>query len=63
MKPSIPLLLLALTGVGLLTAAPGLRAEGEDETAWNTVLKPKLFAQTCCTVRPGVGSRCWTSAA
>ncbi len=44
MKPSIPLLLLALTGVGLLTAAPGLRAEGEDETAWNTVLKPKLFA-------------------
>lgn len=37
-----PLLALALTG--LLFTALSLRAEGEDETAWNTVLKEKFFA-------------------
>ena len=29
---------------GLLLASPALRAEGEDETAWNSTLKEKLFA-------------------
>lgn len=44
MTPNIikPLLALALTG--LLFTSLSLHAEGEDETAWNTVLKEKFFA-------------------
>lgn len=34
---------LAFTLAALSLLSPALRAEGEDETAWNTVLKPKFF--------------------
>lgn len=43
MNPTPAKMLLALAMTGLLLIAPGLRAAGEDETAWNTVLKDKLF--------------------
>ncbi len=42
LRPTALFLLLAV--VGLTFSAPAVRAEGEDETAWNTVLKQKLFA-------------------
>lgn len=44
MKPCIRNLLLPLSLVALVATAPATRAEGEDETAWNTGLKQKLFA-------------------
>ena len=44
MKPCVRNLLLPLALIGLVATAPATRAEGEDETAWNTVLKQKLFA-------------------
>lgn len=44
MTPTPTKLFLSLTLVGLLFNSSSLRAEGEDETAWNTVLKQRLFA-------------------
>ena len=56
MRPSLPLLCLALTGALLSTASPA-RAQSLRDPAWESLLENERFAQTRDTAR-GFGERC-----